>query len=1180
MKKLISLLLSVVMVIGIVGFTPALMVSAATSGIYTYTVTNGKATITDCRTVASGAIDIPSTLEGYNVTSIGDRAFFDCTSLTSITIPNCVTGIGDSTFQYCTSLTSITIPNSVTSIGDSAFSNTSLTSITIPNSVTSIGNCVFNFCTNLTSITIPNSVTSIGIYAFSVCTNLKTITIPNSVTSIGNNAFYGHCSNLTIYGTAGSCAETYAKSYNINFMAITVASTTPPTPTTINQPQTVTPLADNITVKADQSVEMNGIITYTGNIAINDYLKLDGKLEKDTINLTLKGEGQLYLETSSPNFHGTINLYKGSFDLKADGAEILKGVGADTFKIADLEFAITKLQLIQGGVRLGGSLKLPQNIGGGGVTIDTLEIVNGEIGFPSGRIDLPEFKLGKSDMGLSEAYILYDTEKNYFEGSGTLNIPKLFGVSATVGIENAKLKKVGIGISGLNVAIDASGLFLNSVYGEVEGLASPPLIITARMDITGGPQIAGVSVLKGKDLTIKVDMSGIISGSGELQLGSIPLSGANFTIEEDKGFQAGASFNAFDIITGNCNLQVYNKPTLMLQGDSTVSVNIPGVCSLNQATGYFDNEKIQVGENFMGVKAVVWAKYSGGWGIDFNADLQQMTNATLQQKFLSSSNTTLGQDVQFFETPENVFTIAQETSEVLVKITYTDGTGDVVLIAPDGTRFTPENSGMDSTVSNYIKIDNQKTIYYLLNNPKAGQWQYELVNSTFTDLQIQSGQINADPTLSFVTAQSDDIAVSVGETSVDVPLQWQCRETDGTIDILYSTEPNDQMGIPLATGLAVANGNYTWSVDNKIPSGKYYLTAVFRSSDAVPIFAYYNRSVVVTNTTTPTTPSLVTATASDGKINVSWQANTASDLKGYRIYVSDGTDERSYGVALFDDFSVEGLETNKTYRIQMTAVNNNNLESAKSTAIDTLLPAPVPPALNVAWSTNQYTNNGLMNVNGNTEAGATIQIFVNEKLAAETLTGSFTSSVLLEEGENEIKVVATKSSGDSTEKINTYWYDSSNPQLSVNTLSDGMVINSVYYVLSGKVEPNSNLVINGKMTTETNGEFESVLSLIPGENPVTITATDIAGNKTEFVGKVTVNVILGDANGDGNITAFDAVVILQIVAGMLTPSETQMISSNVNGDVSGITAFDAVLILQHIAGMSPGYLIGEPVYRN
>ena len=169
----------------------------------------------------------------HPVTSIGDRAFIECYSLTNVTIGNSVTSIGANAFNSCDSLTSIIIPGSVTSIGNGAFYNcSSLTSISvdennqsyksidgnlytkdgatliqyaigktatsfvIPDSVTSIGNGAFYNCSSLTSVTIPNSVTYIGDYAFLGCSGLTSITIPDSVTSIGNSAFRG-CSGLT-----------------------------------------------------------------------------------------------------------------------------------------------------------------------------------------------------------------------------------------------------------------------------------------------------------------------------------------------------------------------------------------------------------------------------------------------------------------------------------------------------------------------------------------------------------------------------------------------------------------------------------------------------------------------------------------------------------------------------------------------------------------------------------------------------------------------------------------------------------------------------------------------------------------------------------------------------------------------------------------------------------------------
>ena len=160
---------------------------AETDGIYTYEVSNGRATIKSCNSSASGDIIIPSELGGFPVTSIGKSAFQRCRKLTSIVIPDSVTFIGDYAFYYCESLTSINIPDSVTSIGDYAFSDCdSLTSINIPNSVTFIGADAFSSCESLISINIPNGVTSIGDYAFCNCMNLSNINIPDSVVYIGS----------------------------------------------------------------------------------------------------------------------------------------------------------------------------------------------------------------------------------------------------------------------------------------------------------------------------------------------------------------------------------------------------------------------------------------------------------------------------------------------------------------------------------------------------------------------------------------------------------------------------------------------------------------------------------------------------------------------------------------------------------------------------------------------------------------------------------------------------------------------------------------------------------------------------------------------------------------------------------------------------------------------------------
>ena len=154
----------------------------------------------------SREVNIPQLINNKEVTSIGERAFFECSSLTNITIPESVNRIGDDAFIGCSNLTSIMIPNSVTSIGRSAFSYcSSLESIVVGKNnpkYDSRNNCnaIIETSSNMLIVgckntIIPNSVTNIGDYVFPGCSSLESVTIPDNVTSIGRSAFSG-CSSL------------------------------------------------------------------------------------------------------------------------------------------------------------------------------------------------------------------------------------------------------------------------------------------------------------------------------------------------------------------------------------------------------------------------------------------------------------------------------------------------------------------------------------------------------------------------------------------------------------------------------------------------------------------------------------------------------------------------------------------------------------------------------------------------------------------------------------------------------------------------------------------------------------------------------------------------------------------------------------------------------------------------
>ena len=164
---------------------------------WTYTVSGGSATITDVPTSISNQVEIPQSLNGYQVTGIDSWAFSGCNRIKSINIPSSVTSIGYGAFSGCSSLTDIVIPLSVRTIGSSAFRNcSSLEYLTIPVSVSKIEDCTFEGCIGLKEITLPVTITSIGYRSFYGCSALQTLEVPFGVKSIGSSAFYG-CSSLT-----------------------------------------------------------------------------------------------------------------------------------------------------------------------------------------------------------------------------------------------------------------------------------------------------------------------------------------------------------------------------------------------------------------------------------------------------------------------------------------------------------------------------------------------------------------------------------------------------------------------------------------------------------------------------------------------------------------------------------------------------------------------------------------------------------------------------------------------------------------------------------------------------------------------------------------------------------------------------------------------------------------------
>ena len=244
-----SLVLTTIAVLGGINVVYASATTVIAESDFTFDATTG--TITKYNG-GNTEIDIPSTINGVKVTSIGDYAFDNCGSLASIIIPNSVTSMGNYAFYNCGSLASIIIPNSVKSIGDYAFYN----------------------CVSLTSTAIPDSVTSIGDYAFDTYGNTKFYVGSEKVKQLLIN--YGVDSNKIVLNSQSSTIKVTSITLNNTSLSILKGNTSTLTATVApsnTSNQAVTWSSSNTSVATvDSNGKITGVSAGTANITctVND----------------------------------------------------------------------------------------------------------------------------------------------------------------------------------------------------------------------------------------------------------------------------------------------------------------------------------------------------------------------------------------------------------------------------------------------------------------------------------------------------------------------------------------------------------------------------------------------------------------------------------------------------------------------------------------------------------------------------------------------------------------------------------------------------------------------------------------------------------------------------------------------------------------------------------------------
>ena len=497
------------------------------------------------------------------ITAIGVRAFDGCANLENVEIPDTVTEIGFYAFDECSGLKKVTLPKNLGSIKDGIFRSTGITSIEIPETVTDIAFSAFAWCDGLKTVTIPGKVEWVNQLAFSGCSNLrsvyiqegvksiksrafldcyslKTLAIPKSVTEIEKDAIPEN-ENLTIYGEAGSYAETYANENKIKFSA-----GQPPQP------------EDDIYDISDKS------FTVTLEKEVYDY---DGG-EKSPLVTVKKGEEKLRLGTDfTVDYENNIN--PGTAKAIVTGRKLYTGTVTKEFTIKGIDISNSgfAVALSQTSYTYDGKAKEPavtvtkgtEKLTGADFTVKyennvnpgTAKAIVTGAGIYTGTVT-KEFTIKRSDISsagftvaLSQTSYTYDGKAKEPAVTVTKGTEKLTGADFTVKYENnvnpGTAKAIVTGAGGytgtvtkeftIEASKDISGagftVTLSQTSYTYDGKAKKPAVTVTK----------GTEKLRGTDFTVKYENNikpgtakAIVTGAG-VYTGTVTK---EFTIKEAK----------------------------------------------------------------------------------------------------------------------------------------------------------------------------------------------------------------------------------------------------------------------------------------------------------------------------------------------------------------------------------------------------------------------------------------------------------------------------------------------------------------------------------------------------------------------------------------------------------------------------------------------------------------------
>jgi len=287
-----------------------------------------------------------------------------------------------------------------------------------------------------------------------------------------------------------------------------------------------------------------------------------------------------------------------------------------------------------------------------------------------------------------------------------------------------------------------------------------------------------------------------------------------------------------------------------------------------------------------------------------------------------------------------VITIDKDYDTVMLVATSDQNAALFNLTLPNGVQYTPTTAPTAEFATDifFNRNDAAHEAYYALTKPAKGDYTLEMTNATdLGNYKVELWTPSPKPTIALTSLTNDQMWN--GMSPVNVTWTDSDPSNNAKISLYYDTDNQGYNGTLIATDILAndPNNSFEWKPTTALQSGNYHLYAKIDDRDNIPLFSYSQGKLVVTNPKAPAVPQNVIATPGNGTITVTWTANTEPNLISYRVYVSntlgDGHYEQNFGVGLDTSYEIRGLDSSKTYEVVVSAINEDSLESPRSSPI-------------------------------------------------------------------------------------------------------------------------------------------------------------------------------------------------------------------------------------------------------